>query len=74
MLTSNIDVSDKLSNGQLGTVHSFKFDLNGNIVKVYLKMDDETAGLRAMNSDRFAFQQKVVPIERVEKEIKLTKR
>ena len=74
MLTSNIDVTDKLNNGQMGRVYSFKFDLNGNIVKIYLKMDDETAGLRAMNSDTYAYQNKVVPVERVEKEIKLRKR
>ena len=37
-------------------------------------MDDETAGLSAMNSDAYAFRHKVVPVERVEKEIKLKKK
>ena len=71
MITCNIDVSDKLNNGQIGQVYQFKFDANGIITKIYLKMEDDKAGLNTMASDSYATQHKVVPIERVEKEIKI---
>ena len=73
MLTCNIDVSDKLSNGQIGTVYHTKTNTCGNISKIYIKMEDSNAGLNAMRADRFAIHHNVVPIEKVEKEIKFNK-
>ena len=47
MITSNIDVADRLSNGQIGTVKHVK--LEGNQINcVYVKMDDKCAGLKLM--------------------------
>ena len=45
MLTSNIDVLDKLSNGQIGTVAQIKLE-NHNVTIIYVKLDDESAGLK----------------------------
>ncbi|XP_057316850.1 uncharacterized protein LOC130657876 [Hydractinia symbiolongicarpus] len=73
MLTSNIDVSDKLINGQIGTVHRLKTDSSGNVTRIYLKMEDIYTGLKAMRTDPYAIQENVVPINRVEKEIKFNK-
>ena len=42
MLTTNIDVLDKLSNGQTGTVAHIKLE-NGIVTTIYVKLDDETA-------------------------------
>ena len=38
---------------------------------IYLKMDDDTAARKAMNSDLHACQNGYVPIKRIEKEIKI---
>ena len=69
ILTSNIDVSDKLCNGQIGTIHHLKQDSNGNVTTVYLKMDDESAGLQAIRSNTYGSQHNLVPIRRIEREI-----
>ena len=51
MLTSNVDVADKLNNGQIGVIKHLRYDMQGNITTIYLKMEDETAGIKTMNSD-----------------------
>ena len=43
MLTVNIDLSDHLVNGQLGTVDNIGFIQSG-ISKIYLKFDDQLVG------------------------------
>ena len=43
-LTVNLEVPDKLCNGQIGTIQYFKRNTNGEIVVIYLKMDDDTIG------------------------------
>jgi len=73
MLTSNIDVSDKLINGQIGTIYHIKTNSNREVIKIYLKMEDISTGLKAMRTDAYAMQENVVPIEKVEKEIKFNK-
>ena len=65
MLTVNIDIADRLINGQIGTVKHISGDLN-NIHKVYVKFDDAHAGLKAMQTDHFARQNVWVPIEKAE--------
>ena len=40
MLTVNDNITDKLINGQMGTVKYFKYDKNSTISKVYIKFDD----------------------------------
>ena len=69
MLTSNIDVSDKPCNGQIGTMHHLKQDNNGNVTTIYLKMDDESANLQAIRFGTYGSQYNLVPIRRIEREI-----
>ena len=40
MLTVNVDLEDRLVNGQLGTVKHFQKDQNGNVLKIYIAFDD----------------------------------
>ena len=47
MLAANIDISDRLINGQIGLVRSFQMQI-GNITKVYVEFNDKRAGLKAM--------------------------
>jgi len=58
MLTSNIDVEDKLCNGQIGTVEHFRFDRDGNINTIYIKMEEEGVGTKLANSDVFGRRSK----------------
>ena len=71
MLTSNIDVLDKLSNGQIGTVFHIKLDSNQAVTKIYIKFDDYSAGLKRIGTDKFGRQKNCIPIERVEAKLKV---
>ena len=44
MLTVNVDLSDRLVNGQLGTVKHISKNMNGDVTKIYIKFDDAGAG------------------------------
>lgn len=66
MLTNNIDISDCLINGQISTVHGMKFDSHCQVQIIYVKFNDEKAGLLKMRSDAYAFEHNVVPIQKVE--------
>ena len=66
MLTNNIDIKDRLINGQLGTVFETKYDSQGQVETVYVKFNDQKAGLQRMHSDSYALQNNVVPIRRIE--------
>ena len=72
MLTANIDISDTLINGQLGTIFDFEHN-EGNITKIYLKLDDTKAGLKAKNCDKFTTRNNVIPIERSAADIPISK-
>ena len=74
MLTTNIDIADRLINGQMGTV--IKIGLNEKTQKpniVYIKFDDSDAGKNAVtkHSNSFARHNNVVPIEPVLTKIKI---
>ena len=74
MLTTNIDITDRLINGQMGTV--VKIHVNKIAQKptvIYVKFDDERAGgmLIRNGGDTFAKQNHVVPIEPVLAKIKV---
>ena len=43
MVTSNIDLADRLINGQFGVVFDFAY-IDSSITKVYVKLDDQNAG------------------------------
>ena len=71
MLTVNIDISDRLINGQIGTV-SF-IECEDSCAKiVYIKFDDIKAGVKKMASDPKARRYDGIPIEKVTLDI-LTK-
>ena len=74
MLTTNIDIADRLINGQMGTV--IKIGLNENTQRpniVYIKFDDSDAGKNAVtkHSNSFARGNNVVPIKPVLTKIKI---
>ena len=73
MLTTNINVEDKLCNGQIGVIRHIKYDSTNRPNKIYLQMEDEGVGIRTMQTDSYARNNNLVPIERVEKEIKIKK-
>ena len=45
-LIVNIDLKDRLVNGQLGTNKHISIDTKGNVTKIYIKLDDSKAGLK----------------------------
>lgn len=74
MLTNNVDISDRLINGQLGTIS--KISVNGVSQKptiVYVKFDDEVAGDLLINKsgDLFAIKNRLVPIKPILSKIKI---
>ena len=71
MLTVNVDLEDRLVNGQLGTVKHFQKDQNGNVLKIYIAFDDCEAGLKSISKDAFASQNVWVPIEKAEANIRI---
>ncbi|XP_057310034.1 uncharacterized protein LOC130648031 [Hydractinia symbiolongicarpus] len=71
MLTVNIDIADRLINGQIGTVKHVTTDSNKNVLKIYLHLDDSNAGLTAMSKDNFGRANAWVPIERSSADIRL---
>ena len=74
MLTSNVDISDRLVNGQLGNVARILLnEISGKPTTVYVKFDDELAGNSLINKsgDKFAIQNKVVPIKPILSKIKI---
>ena len=64
ILTVNIDLQDRLVNGQLGTVKYIVLSSQNNVSKIYIKLDDCKAGLKKMNNDNFARQHLWVPVEK----------
>ena len=73
MLTVNIDLSDHLVNWQLGTVDNIIFTESG-ISNIYLKYDDPLIGKQLMCNDFYSNTHQVVPINRVESRISLTRK
>ena len=71
MLTVNIDLQDRLVNGQLGTVKCIRTDSGRNVSKIYITFDDSKAGLKKMKSDAFGKQDLWVPIDKTEVDIKI---
>ena len=50
MLTTNIDITDSLINGQVGVVKYFKF-LGDKVEITYIKFDDINAGKKLIQTD-----------------------
>ena len=72
MLTVNVDIQDRLTNGQTGNIEHIEF-VQGTIRKVYAKFTDEQVGTRAMRSSYFGRQNCWVAIEKCETEIQTKK-
>lgn len=72
MISKNVDIDDKLVNGQVGTVMNFKFD-RIKIIGIYVKLDDSTAGTKAMRSDTLCTENNWVLIERTESTLNIIK-
>ena len=73
MLTTNINIQDRLINGQMGTVIKIDVNVNNEPILLYIKFDDEKAGKTTINtsSNIFARENHVVPIEPVLAKIKI---
>lgn len=74
MLTNNIDIADRLTNGQLGTV--VRIGINQSNQKptvIYIKFDDDKAGssLIVNSTEPFVRENQVVPIQPVLAKIKV---
>ena len=74
MLTTNIDIADRLIHGQMGTI--IKIDMNKNTKKpsiIYIKFDDKLAGKALIDkcNNTFAKQNRLVPIEPILERFKI---
>ncbi|XP_078381380.1 ATP-dependent DNA helicase Pif1-like [Oculina patagonica] len=73
MLTNNVDISDRLINGQLGTVARIMVsEITQKPTIVYVKFDDDDAGnlMIEKSADTFALENKVVAIKPILAKIK----
>ena len=73
MLTVNINLSDRIVNGQLGTTDNIVFTKSG-ISKIYLKFDELLVGKQLIFGDFYSSTHQVVPVNRVESHISLTRK
>jgi ATP-dependent exoDNAse (exonuclease V) alpha subunit len=74
MLTTNVDISDRLINGQLGTVIKVSVDnVSNKPSTIFVKFDDSNAGISAIrnSSSSFARENNLVPIKPVLARIKV---
>ena len=73
MLTTNINIENRLINGQMGTVKHIEIKEN-EVKTIYLELDDKCAGqIRMSGSDVIAKNNKRVPVKREETSIYLSK-
>ena len=73
MITVNIDIQNRLNNGQTGSIGHIYFGL-GRFCKVFVKCYDEYTSLKAMRPSYLSKQISRVPIEKCEAEISIKKR
>ena len=74
MLTTNLNIEDRLINGQMGTVSKIKYnDTSQKPQVIYIKFDDESAGLETIrkSGDLYAMENHAVPIVPVVAKIKV---
>ena len=56
MLTTNVDISDRLINGQLGTVIKVSVDnISNKPSTIFVKFDDNNAGVSAIRNSSSSF-------------------
>ena len=63
MLTSNLEIDDRLVKGLVGTVKQIKYE-NNEVSVVYVKFNDNNAGREPMYSDVTAQQHNWVPVKK----------
>ena len=63
MLAVNIDIQDRLINGQTGIIRHTEF-AQGSVHKIYVKFSDEHAGSKALRSSYLGRQNSWAPIEK----------
>ena len=73
MLTVNINLSDRIVNGQFGTTDNIVFTKSG-ISKIYLKFDELLVGKQLIFGDFYSSTHQVVQVNRVESHISLTRK
>ena len=74
MLTTNIDIADRLINGQMGTVVKIETNqITNKPTKIFITFDDNTAGKNLIDksNNQFAKEQNAVPIEPILTRIKV---
>ena len=73
ILTTNINIQDRLINGQMGIVEKIDLNINKDPTVLYIKFDDEKVGKAMINSSSssLAKEHLVVPIEPVLAKIKV---
>ena len=69
MITSNIDLADRLINGQFEVVFDFAYTDSSKTKAYYVRLNDQNAGKNAMSKDLYASKYKVMPIQRIEANI-----
>ena len=69
MITQNISVGDRIVNGQVGVIVHIKFKHDSQPEVIYIKLDDDKAGLEAKRTDAYAMENNCVPIKRSESSI-----
>ena len=72
MLRTNVDISDRLINGQLGPIYDFPTNI-ATVTKIYIKLDDNTAGLKAIQNTSLARTNNYDLISRTEASLALSK-
>ena len=73
MITKNIDIEDKLINGQIGVVQQIELR-HSKVTSIYVKFDDDKAGTISMRNDPVSRVNRWVKIERVESVFNTKKR
>ena len=74
MITANIDIDDRLINGQIGTVYKIIAPPPHNkVTKIYIQFQDPMAGLNKKSKDPYGEIHNAVPIERTETDIHVHK-
>ena len=73
MLTTNINIADRLINGQLGTIVKIQVNQNNqNPTVIYIKFDDDKAGSNLIQSSSHPFvRENQVPLQPVLTKIKI---
>ena len=64
MLTCNINVEGRLTNNQIGAFKKIVLDTENNVNKIYVKLDDSQAGIKAMNNDNDGKQNGLVSVDK----------